>query len=227
LKNGVIKSADQFRDLTRMTFLDDVDFATIWDHLQKGNLATAKDLNAERVLSAVLGSFKAENKPKLFTGYFGKLFGTFGVYSASTVDFYRRVLTNGSVKDRLATAARIAFTTTMLTNGFRAMGVDYSGFGLTDTLGFNGGPTWASIIDLSRASGNSPEAAVSRQNLLRNYSTYIPGKGFNVPRLAFPGANQINYMAKGFSDLLQGNSGALQELVGAPALQEPFTWKWY
>lgn len=225
LTKGIINTPEQFKDVARVNFLEDAEFQPVWEALKQGQIATAKDISVKRSLDTIMGNFQAENKPRLFTGYFGKLFGTFGVYSATTIDFYRRVVSTGPVADRIATAARLAFAIGTLTNGFRALGIDYSGFGLTDTLSFSGGPIWASLVDATRMTGTSPEAAVSRQSLLRNFSWWIPGKGFNVPRLLVPGANQLSYMNRGLSDALSGKIGWQQELLGAPALQEPFSWK--
>jgi len=217
LKAGHLGDVSQFRDIARLNYLRDSEFEPIWKLVQEGKTDAARNLAAATNISILMGDFSRENRARISTGFFGRMFGKFGVYNINQIDLYRRFMSVGPLSDRLMTAARLAFVFTSLDMGFKALGMNFSGFNLIDSMSFNGGPLWSTMFDVTQALGSGPQSDMAKVNLWRNFGWWVPGRGFNIPRLLMPGGVQLDYMVKGIRD------NNFVEFLGAPMLKEPFS----
>ena len=224
-------SMNQFVDLARMDWFPDQALRRITDLVKEGTpeaIGAARDQAMKQAIRGTMFDMAREDWPALFQTTLGRIFGKFGVYSAGQLEMYRSFATRGSWVNRAERVFRLVAGYTVVKNAFQIAGIDYDGFNITDPLAFSGSPLWNSLIDLTRVGGTGVESDLARRSLQRNWLPFIysKSKGFqpNIPRLAFPGAAEVNSIAKGINDWNAGVEpwGVLLDFMGAPRMTQPW-----
>jgi len=224
-------SLDQFVNLARMDYFPTQSLSRIVDLVKEGSaesIAAARDQAMKQAIRSTMFDMAREDWPSLFQTTLGRVFGKFGVYPAGQLEFYRSLATRGNWVNRTERVLRLVAGMAIIKNAFQIAGIDYDGFNITDPLAFSGSPLWNSLIDLTKVGSSGLEGDLARHSLQRNWLPviYSASKGWqpNIPRLAFPGAAEVNSIAKGIGDWNAGVEpwGVLLDFMGAPRMTQPW-----
>ena len=162
--------------------------------LSKLNTDAAADFLGMRYQSWTMYDYAKYAQGTASRGTLGRLWGKLGVYPLWTLDLYRRVLSKGSMVDRISRMTRMATTSMAVYWAFKEAGIPYDGFLWTNAFGFSGGPFFQNSIDVLQMWGDSPEAKMARSRLKSNLSRelWAPAAWGNYYKRAISSAEQNN-----------------------------------
>jgi hypothetical protein len=177
-------------------------------------MAFAKDYYGDALNRMVFFDYSKVNRAWFQRGVIGKIFGKFGTYPSGTIALYQRILSNGTMGERIGRFGRIMLNATVMYEGMKMLGVDYRGFKYTDPFSFQGGPLWHLMADGSQFIGDSSQAKQARASFVRN-----------LPRLMSPEINTMYQIERAMKYLEDGDIySAAIALSGAPARKD-LNWK--
>jgi hypothetical protein len=209
LRTGTIE-LQAFARETKMHLLNAPEQETILAAVKASADDVGRDAYANAIQTLTMFDYTQMSKPMAARGFLGKLFGKFMTYPASTIALYGRLLKTGPVVDRLAAIARVAATSELTYQAFKAAGIDYTGFQWSDPFGFQGGPLWSILVDGTQIVGTDAQAKSSRTAILKS-----------LPRILSPTYAFASQIAKSFAYLDQGDVvSAANALSGAPVRKD-------
>jgi len=171
--NGQI-DARKFLKESNLNFLDEDVQKNIVQLIADGKPDAASHIAQTEGVRILMGDYDASNYPLMFKGALGKLFGRFGVYPVNQVALYKRMLSGGFNGQTVLRWIRLAAVTTMTYEAFRAMGINYAGFLMTDPFAFSGGPIYKLGQDFLNARDDGPTGALARRELVRSWRLAVP-----------------------------------------------------
>jgi len=172
-KNGTIDNT-QFLKKSGLSILDDAQRLSIFDALNRGDMAFAKDAYGDAMQRLCFFDYSKINRPTFQRGVMGKVFGKFGTYPVGAISLYERILNNGTVAERAARASRIVLNSMVIYEGMKLAGIDYNGFKWTDPFGYQGGPLWHLFQDGSELIGNDNKAKQAQNLALKTARLMSP-----------------------------------------------------
>lgn len=208
-KNGTLDST-KFLKRSGLSVLDSSQRGVVLEALNRGDMAFAKDYYGDALNRLVFFDYSKMNRAFFQRGVMGKIFGKFGTYPSGTLALYQRLLSNGTLGERIGRMGRIVLNATMIYEGMKMMGVDYRGFKWTDPFSFQGGPLWHLLADGSQFIGDDSQAKQARASVVRN-----------LPRLMSPSVNTMYQIERAMKYLDDGDIySAGIALSGAPARRD-------
>jgi len=162
-----------------------VEAKQIIDMVKSGNIPGAARRAGYLMQENTNFIYRAGNSPEAFRGVAGRLFGQFGMWPVSYIEYIRYLSTFGTPNQRAGKIARFMAINTAFGSAGTMLGVNTWKWLLFGPIVFTGGPMLqiaqdAGKVVSSAAQGrDDPEAAMAAARLKKNIpSTFIPGSGF-------------------------------------------------
>jgi hypothetical protein len=159
----------------------------IMDMVKSGNIPGAAQRAGYLMQENTNFIYRAGNAPEAFRGVAGRLFGQFGMWPVSYIEYVRYLSAFGTPNQRAAKIARFIAINTAFGHAGTMLGVNTWKWLMFGPLVFTGGPMLQIAQDAGKVASalvqgrldDDPEASMAEARLKRNIpSTFIPGSGF-------------------------------------------------
>lgn len=159
----------------------------IADMVRSGNIPGAAQRAGYLMQENTNFIYRAGNAPEAFRGVAGRLFGQFGMWPVSYIEYIRYLSTFGTPNQRASKIARFIAVNTAFGHAGTMLGVNTWKWLMFGPLVFTGGPMLQIAQDAGKVASalvqgrldDDPEASMAEARLKRNLpGSFIPGFGF-------------------------------------------------
>ena len=180
MKGGVLKMgapdnpyAPMFR-YTGVNLLHDSVQKEIAHAIKTGHLDTARDLFASTVIDETMFVYRTGQRPRLYRGLLGQLFGQFGTYAPNWVGNVVRGVTRGSLTQRAGYVAAFAANSLAIYGALQAVGINSNNFLPWSPAQFTGGPNFDYLMSATQMFGSGYASRQARSEIDRLLPVNLP-----------------------------------------------------